>query len=107
MNVTFRSDCVLCPRLARFLSVTLHENPDYHCRPVAPFGAALPRLMIVGLAPGMHGANRTGRPFTGDYAGVLLYETLHRYGYATQATGAAADDGLELIDCRITNAVKC
>jgi uracil-DNA glycosylase family 4 len=71
------------------------------------FGDAAPRLLIVGLAPGMHGANRTGRPFTGDYAGVLLYETLHRYGYGSQAHALARDDGLELTGCRITNAVKC
>lgn len=72
-----------------------------------PFGDASPRLLIVGLAPGMHGANRTGRPFTGDYAGVLLYATLHKFGYANQAEGAEPDDGLKLTGCRITNAVKC
>jgi len=107
MTATFRSDCVLCPRLARFLSVVAHENPDYHCKPVAPFGEAEPSLLIVGLAPGMHGANRTGRPFTGDHAGILLYETLHRFGFANRAVSSSAGDGLELRDCRITNAVKC
>src|SRR5687767_9942375 len=107
MNVTFRSDCVLCPRLARFLSVTLHENPDYHCRPVAPFGEAAPRLLIVGLAPGMHGANRTGRPFTGDYAGILLYESLHAIGLSNSPKSVDRNDGLELRGVLITNAVKC
>src|SRR6185369_9116718 len=107
VTATFCPDCTLCPRLASFLAKTKYANPDYHCKPVAPFGDDAPRLLIVGLAPGMHGANRTGRPFTGDYAGVLLYETLHRHGYANQPTGIAIDDGLELTGCRITNAVKC
>lgn len=83
------------------------EHADYHARPVPAFGDPEPKLLIVGLAPGMHGANRTGRPFTGDYAGILLYQTLHHHGYANQATGIAIDDGLELTGCRITNAVKC
>jgi uracil-DNA glycosylase family 4 len=100
-------DCRHCPRLAEFLDRVHGEHPSYHCRPVPPFGAADARLAIVGLAPGLHGANATGRPFTGDYAGILLYATLHEYGFASQPTGAAADDGLQLIDCRITNAVKC
>ena len=82
-------------------------HPTYHARPVAPFGDAAPRLLIVGLAPGMHGANRTGRPFTGDYAGVLLYQTLHKFGYASRAESISADDGLVLRGCRITNSVKC
>jgi uracil-DNA glycosylase family 4 len=83
------------------------KNPGYYCRPVPPFGDQNARLLIVGLAPGMHGANRTGRPFTGDYAGVLLYETLHKFGFASHAESLAADDALSLLDCRITNAVKC
>jgi len=107
MTATFRSDCVLCPRLARFLSVTAHENPDYHCKPVAPFGEAQPALLIVGLAPGMHGANRTGRPFTGDYAGILLYESLHAIGLASAPKSVDRNDGLELRGVLITNAVKC
>jgi len=82
-------------------------HPGYHAKPVAPFGAARPDLLIVGLAPGLHGANRTGRPFTGDHAGILLYETLHRYGYASANASVAAGDGLVLEGCRITNAVKC
>lgn len=100
-------DCVACPRLAGFLAEVRQKHADYHARPVAPFGDPQARLLIVGLAPGMHGANRTGRPFTGDYAGILLYETLHRYGFASRAQSVAANDGLQLHDCRITNAVKC
>jgi len=103
----FSLDCRRCPRLAGHLAEVRSACPDYHARPVPPFGAARPRLLIVGLAPGMHGANRTGRPFTGDYAGILLYGTLHRYGYSNRPDGTAVDDGLELRDCRITNAVKC
>jgi uracil-DNA glycosylase family 4 len=106
-SITFDRHCCACPRLAKHLSRVRAEYADYHARPVAAFGDAKPKLLIVGLAPGMHGANRTGRPFTGDYAGILLYETLHRHGYANQATGLAIDDGLELTGCRITNAVKC
>lgn len=99
--------CVACPRLAGFLCEVRLQHPAYHARPVAPFGDPRARLLIVGLAPGMHGANRTGRPFTGDHAGILLYQTLHRFGFANRAESLAADDGLELLDCRITNAVKC
>ena len=83
------------------------RNPGYHARPVLPFGDPRARLLIVGLAPGMHGANRTGRPFTGDHAGILLYETLHAFGFGSQPVSLAADDDLVLTDCRITNAVKC
>ncbi|HHZ88314.1 MAG TPA: uracil-DNA glycosylase [Chromatiales bacterium] len=104
---SFDPDCTRCPRLASFLADTAIKYPDYHCRPVAPFGDAEARLLIVGLAPGLHGANATGRPFTGDFAGILLYQTLHRFGYATQPDATALDDGLELHGCRITNAVKC
>ena len=103
----FSPDCRDCPRLAKFLDAVRHKHPDYHARPVAPFGDARPRLLIVGLAPGMHGANRSGRPFTGDHAGILLYETLHRFGLATAARSVDANDGLRLVGCRITNAVKC
>jgi len=103
----FSPACRDCPRLARFLDTVRREHPDYHAKPVAPFGDAHPRLLIVGLAPGMHGANRSGRPFTGDYAGILLYATLHRFGLATAARSVAVDDGLRLTGCRITNAVKC
>jgi len=103
----FSIDCRRCRRLARFLDQVRVAHPDYHACPVAPFGAARARLLIVGLAPGMHGANRTGRPFTGDFAGVLLYDTLHRYGFASRPVSTGAADGLKLKDCRITNAVKC
>lgn len=100
-------DCTDCPRLAAFLADVRSRHPDYHARPVLPFGDPAARLLVVGLAPGMHGANRTGRPFTGDYAGILLYETLHAFGFASLPQSVAADDGLRLIDCRISNAVKC
>ncbi len=100
-------DCTQCPRLAEFLVETHHRYPDYFARPVPSFGSAEPRVLIVGLAPGMHGANRTGRPFTGDYAGVLLYETLYELGLSTGSESIAADDGLELPNARIANAVKC
>ena len=99
--------CTNCPRLADFLASVRQQYPAYHARPVAPFGDPRARLLIVGLAPGMHGANRTGRPFTGDHAGILLYQTLQRLGFANHADAVALDDGLELADCRITNAVKC
>lgn len=99
--------CTDCPRLAGFLADVRGKHPDYHARPVLPFGDARARLLVVGLAPGMHGANRSGRPFTGDYAGILLYETLHTFGFGSQPESVAADDALRLTDCRITNAVKC
>jgi uracil-DNA glycosylase family 4 len=105
MNELLR--CTDCPRLAGFLADVRSRHPDYHARPVLPFGDPQGRLLIVGLAPGMHGANRTGRPFTGDFAGILLYETLHAFGFGAQPQSLAADDGLRLNDCRITNAVKC
>lgn len=107
MAATFCPDCVLCPRLAAFLAKTARANPDYHCKPVAPFGEAAPKLLIVGLAPGMHGANRTGRPFTGDFAGILLYESLYELGLSSARTSVAGGDGLKLHGIRITNAVKC
>lgn len=103
----FDRDCRACPRLAGFLDEVNARFPDYYCRPVPPFGDAAARFLIVGLAPGMHGANRTGRPFTGDHAGILLYETLHKYGFGSQAESLSANDSLALLDCRITNAVKC
>lgn len=107
MTTTFDPTCRHCDRLASFLDDVKRDHPEYHCAPVAPFGDPAARLLIVGLAPGMHGANATGRPFTGDYAGVLLYDTLHRYGFGSAPESVSADDGLELTDCRITNAVKC
>jgi uracil-DNA glycosylase family 4 len=103
----FDLNCAACPRLARHLARVRADHPDYHARPVAPFGDARARLLIVGLAPGLHGANASGRPFTGDYAGILLYETLHKFGFASRPVSVSADDGLRLKNCRITNAVKC
>ena len=103
----FDPACRRCGRLAAFLDTVKSQYPDYFCRPVPPFGAADARLLVVGLAPGMHGANASGRPFTGDFAGILLYKTLHKFGFASAPVSRATDDGLQLIDCRITNAVKC
>ena len=103
----FDPGCRRCPRLAEFLEAGRALHPGYHCAPVAPFGDPAPRLLVVGLAPGFHGANATGRPFTGDYAGVLLYQTLHAYGWSSRPESVSRDDGLELHGCRITNAVKC
>lgn len=103
----FDIECRRCSRLAQFLDQVKQSHPDYHARPVAPFGAKNARLLIVGLAPGMHGANATGRPFTGDHAGILLYKTLYRYGFSSSEVSESRDDGLQLLDCRITNAVKC
>jgi uracil-DNA glycosylase len=104
--VQFTTNCTQCPRLADYLAAGRSQYPSYQCKPVPSFGAASPRLLIVGLAPGWHGANATGRPFTGDYCGILLYQTLHRYGFANQ-DHSAQDDGLQLINARLTNAVRC
>jgi uracil-DNA glycosylase family 4 len=106
-SAVFDSACRRCDRLAEFLDQVKLQHPDYFCRPVPAFGAPDPGLLVVGLAPGMHGANASGRPFTGDHAGILLYRTLHKYGFASAPESISADDGLRLIDCRITNAVKC
>jgi uracil-DNA glycosylase family 4 len=103
----FDIDCRLCPRLSDFLDENKREYPGYHARPVAPFGDKDPALLIVGLAPGMHGANATGRPFTGDHAGILLYQTLYDFNFSTAPVSVSSDDGLKLLNCRITNAVKC
>lgn len=104
---TFDRDCRRCVRLAHFLDRTKAEHPTYYARPVPPFGDPDPALLIVGLAPGMHGANRSGRPFTGDFAGILLYETLYAQGLSSGPTSQSVDDGLQLFGARITNAVKC
>jgi len=103
----FQLHCTRCERLAGFLETVRRDYPGYHGRPVAPFGDPAARLLVVGLAPGFHGANASGRPFTGDFAGILLYETLHHFGFASRPQSRSADDGLRLADCRITNAVKC
>jgi uracil-DNA glycosylase family 4 len=100
-------DCTRCARLAQFIADVKAQHPDYFCKPVPPFGASQARLLVVGLAPGMHGANATGRPFTGDWCSDLLYGTLHRHGFASEPHSRSSDDGLRLIDCRLTNAVKC
>ena len=92
----YDAGCRRCARLAAFLDDVRAAHPGYFCAPVPPFGDPAARLLIVGLAPGMHGANRSGRPFTGDYAGILLYETLHAFGFASRADAVARDDGLEL-----------
>ena len=100
-------DCPLCPRLVAFRERHRAAHADWHNAPVPSFGGADARLLIVGLAPGLQGANRTGRPFTGDWAGDLLYETLIGFGFARGTYDERPDDGLTLIDTRITNAVRC
>jgi uracil-DNA glycosylase family 4 len=105
--IPFDPNCRLCDRLALFMDDIREEHPDYHCRPVPAFGVEKPGILIVGLAPGKHGANASGRPFTGDFAGVLLYETLYKFGLASHRDSVSVDDELTLTDTRITNAVKC
>ena len=100
-------DCPICPRLVAYRLVNRAEHPDWFNGPAPSFGDPEARLLVVGLAPGRQGANRTGRPFTGDYAGVLLYETLLKYGFARGRYAARPDDGLELVDCMVSNAVRC
>jgi uracil-DNA glycosylase family 4 len=100
-------DCPRCPRLVAFRHAWREKEPDWHNAPVPSFGPVDARLLIVGLAPGLQGANRTGRPFTGDFAGDLLYATLARFGFTTGEYAARPDDGLRLVDARITNAVRC
>src|SRR5262245_11950544 len=103
----FDPACRDCPRLAAHLDRVKKAHPDYHAQPVASFGPERAKLLFVGLAPGLHGANRTGRPFTGDHAGILLYKTLHGQGFASHEGSADPKDSLELRGCRVTNAVKC
>jgi uracil-DNA glycosylase family 4 len=100
-------NCPICPRLVAYRQANQAEHPDWFNGPAPSFGDPQARLLIVGLAPGRSGANRTGRPFTGDFAGVLLYETLLKTGFATGSYGARPDDGLKLVDCMIANAVRC
>ena len=111
MNTTPTSepsrDCGLCPRLAAFRSGNREQFPEWFNAPVPCFGSARARLLIIGLAPGLRGANRTGRPFTGDYAGDLLFATLKKYGFATGLYEERPDDSLKLTDARICNAVRC
>jgi len=106
-STPFDPSCRRCKRLAVYLRSVKREYPEYHCAPVPPFGDLGARLLIVGLAPGKHGANASGRPFTGDHAGILLYRMLHEFGFASRAVSESAEDGLQLRDCRITNSVKC
>jgi uracil-DNA glycosylase len=107
ITTSFDINCTQCSRLVSFLGEVKDKHPTYFCKPVASFGADDAKLLIVGLAPGLHGANKTGRPFTGDDSGNLLYDTLYKYGFANKPESIAADNGLQLINCRITNAVKC
>jgi len=107
MHMDFDPQCRQCPRLAVFLGKVRNEYPDYHAAPVPAFGDRSPRLLIIGLAPGLHGANRTGRPFTGDYAGLLLYQSLFDLGLSNMPHSEHASDELRLSGVRITNAVKC
>ena len=103
----FNQACRQCPRLVDFLDQIKKQYPHYHAGPVSPFGDLNARLLVVGLAPGMHGANASGRPFTGDYAGLLLYRALFDFGYSNQPDSTGLGDGMSLNNCRITNAVKC
>lgn len=100
-------DCPICPRLVAYRHLNQAAQPDWFNGPAPSFGDPTARLLVVGLAPGRGGANRTGRPFTGDYAGVLLYETLAKFGFSSGHYAARSDDGLALIDCMLTNAVRC
>jgi len=100
-------DCPICPRLVAYRHANRAEHPDWFNGPAPSFGDPHARLLVVGLAPGRTGANRTGRPFTGDFAGILLYETLMKTGFAVGSYGARPDDGLKLVDCMISNAVRC
>ncbi len=106
-GAAFDPGCQRCERLSGFLDEIRQSHPDYFALPVPSFGEPIPRLLVVGLAPGLHGANATGRPFTGDFAGELLYRTLHREGFASAPESVSVDDGLRLTGCRITNAVRC
>lgn len=107
MRIEPAADCLLCPRLVEYRRANQAANPDWFNGPVPCFGPVDARLAVVGMAPGVRGANRTGRPFTGDYAGTLLYETLLKFGLAQGDYAARADDGLSLVDTRIVNAVRC
>lgn len=103
----YNVNCKKCTRLNHFLLTTKKKYPAYFCKPIPSFGDKNPGLLIVGLAPGMHGANNTGRAFTGDHAGMLLYETLYKFGFSNKPISISYDDDLILKNCRITNAVKC
>jgi uracil-DNA glycosylase len=100
-------NCPLCSRLVNFREHNRQKHSDFYNAPVPSFGAMEAELLVVGLAPGLKGANASGRPFTGDYAGIILYNALLKHGFAKGNYEARADDGLELVNCRITNAVRC
>ena len=103
---SFSTNCKRCPRLVSFLKQVKKTHPEYYAKPVPAFGESSAQLCIVGLAPGKHGANATGRPFTGDFSGLMLFQTLYKYGFSTSSE-SHANDSLKLINARITNAVKC
>ena len=105
--MNYDPNCIKCDRLSDYLSLSKKKYPDYFCKPVPAFGDKNIKLLIVGLAPGLHGANKTGRPFTGDHAGIILYETLFKHGLSNKPYSKENGDDLELHNCRITNAVKC
>jgi len=105
--MNYNPNCIKCDRLSDYLSLSKKKYPDYFCKPVPAFGDKNIKLLIVGLAPGLHGANKTGRPFTGDHAGIILYETLFKHGLSNKPYSKENGDDLELHNCRITNAVKC
>lgn len=107
MIETPAQNCALCPRLVAYRTANHEAHPEWFNGPVPSFGPEQARLLVVGMAPGVKGANRTGRPFTGDHAGMLLYETLAKVGLSTGIYAAAIDDGMQLVDCRIVNAVRC
>ena len=107
MHMEYDARCKDCKRLSSFLTQIKNKNSDYFCKPVPSFGQKNSPFLIVGLAPGMHGANKTGRPFTGDHAGILLYKTLYKFGFSNLETSQSVDDNLILKNCSITNAVKC
>ena len=104
---TFNVNCTDCPRLSKYLKEVRKKYPKYHGKPVSSFGKIHPQLLVVGLAPGLHGANATGRPFTGDHAGILLYQMLYKYGFSNNPISRNANDSLKLKHSRITNAVRC
>ncbi len=106
-KLPFNISCKKCKRLVKFLKEVNKEHPNYYCKPVPAFGDPNAQVLIVGLAPGLHGANATGRPFTGDQSGLMLFETLYKHGFSSKPVSESSDDDLELINCRITNAVKC
>ena len=105
--VPFNPECRLCPRLVSYRNAERRAYPTYFNAPVPPFGDSNARLLVVGLAPGFHGANASGRPFTGDHAGLILYRNLYEFGFASAPVSTSRDDGLVLKNCRITNSVKC